>query len=189
MNSLPEDDSQRGSFPMFDGLLAYFPNALAAVSEISKHGSEKHNKGQPMHWARGKSTDHLNKIIRHAIDAGGKDSEGYRHSAYLAWRALANLQEEIEREGEAPMSRGSKLAKADEGYQYKTETTPTSFRPIEGKPWWCHYAFILLGQERWYDMSGRELTRMQAQDYATRNGVFTVYERVPDMDSDLSEYK
>lgn len=107
--SLPEADDQRGRFPMFDGLLAYFPNALAAVSEVSKIGSEKHNPGEPMHWARDKSTDHLNKIIRHSIDAGKKDASGVRHSAYLAWRALANLQDEIERDEGAPPSRGSRF--------------------------------------------------------------------------------
>lgn len=106
--SLPEDDSLRADFPMFDGLLAYFPNALAAVAEISKYGSEKHNPGEPMYWNRGKSTNHLDKVIRHAVDAGKKDTTGRRHSAYLAWRALANLQTEIEEQDGVPMSRGSK---------------------------------------------------------------------------------
>jgi hypothetical protein len=61
-----------------------------------------------MRWARGKSTDHGNKIARHLVDIGKKDARGVRHSARLAWRALALLQEELERDG-APMSRGSKL--------------------------------------------------------------------------------
>lgn len=107
-NSLPEDDTLRGQFPMADGLLDYFPNALAEVARISHHGNQKHNPGQPMHWARGKSTDHRNKIMRHLVDAGGKDKDGYRHSAYLAWRALAFLQEELERDEGYPVSRGSK---------------------------------------------------------------------------------
>jgi hypothetical protein len=109
-NSLPEDDALRGAFPMADGLIDYFPNALAEVSKVSKHGNEKHNPGQPMHWARGKSTDHRNKITRHLIDAGGKDKDGIRHSAYLAWRALALLQEELERDEGYPVSRGSRPA-------------------------------------------------------------------------------
>lgn len=106
-NSLPEDAAERNKFPMADGLLDYFPNALAEVSRVSFVGNQQHNPGEPMHWARGKSTDHANKIIRHLIDRGKKDAKGIRHSAYAAWRALANLQEEIERDGEAPMSRGS----------------------------------------------------------------------------------
>jgi hypothetical protein len=107
--ALPEADADRLDFPMFDGLLAYFPNALAEVSRVSKVGNDQHNPGQPMHWARGKSTDHGNKIVRHLIDAGGIDARGIRHTARLAWRALALLQEELEAAG-APMSRGSRAA-------------------------------------------------------------------------------
>lgn len=105
--SLPEDDTTRLSYPMFDGLLAYFPNALAEVSRVSKVGNDQHNPGETMHWNRSKSKDHANKITRHLIDVGKKDSRGVRHSARLAWRALALLQEELEREEGVPMSRAS----------------------------------------------------------------------------------
>lgn len=105
--SLPDDDAVRGDFPMFDGLLAYFPNALAEVSKVSKIGNDQHNPGQPMHWARNKSTDHGNKIMRHLVDVGKFDGRGVRHSARLAWRALALLQEELEREENLPPSRAS----------------------------------------------------------------------------------
>ena len=107
--SLPDDDESRSLMPMADGLLYYFPNALAAVAMVSRSGNAKHNPGQPMHWARGKSTDHANKIMRHLVDAGQRDKSGVRHSAYLAWRALAMLQEEIEREDGAPLPRNAKL--------------------------------------------------------------------------------
>lgn len=119
--SLPEDDTARGRAPMMDGLLSYFPNALAYVAEVSKIGSEKHNVGQPMHWARGKSMDHGNKILRHQVDAGLKDAGGTRHSGYVAWRALAQLQEELEYEEGYPMSRGSKPA------EYPKDFTPGEF--------------------------------------------------------------
>jgi len=108
LNMLPEDDAARLDFPMFDGLMAYFPNALAEVARVSKIGNDQHNPGQPMHWARNKSTDHGNKIMRHLVDAGGIDSKGVRHSARLAWRSLALLQEELEREEGLPPSRASK---------------------------------------------------------------------------------
>lgn len=62
---LPTDTVERNKLPMCDGLLDYFPLALAAVSHVSKVGNDQHNPGQPMHWARGKSTDHANKIIKH----------------------------------------------------------------------------------------------------------------------------
>jgi hypothetical protein len=113
-NALPEDSDVRNSFPMADGLLDYFPNALAEVSRVSHYGNLKHNPGEPMHHARGKSVDHRNKMVRHLIDAGGFEEFEVggkiiriRHSAYLAWRALANLQEELEREEGYPLARGA----------------------------------------------------------------------------------
>ncbi len=105
--SLPDDDAKRGEYPMADGLLDYFPNALAEVSKVSKIGNDQHNPGQPMHWARDKSTDHANKIMRHLVDRGKFDSRGVRHTARLAWRALAMLQTELEQEEGYPMSRAS----------------------------------------------------------------------------------
>jgi hypothetical protein len=107
-NALPEDDALRLEYPMFDGLMAYFPNALAEVSRVSKIGNDQHNPGEPMHWARDKSTDHANKIMRHLVDIGRKDARGVRHAARLAWRALALLQDELEREEGAPRSRASR---------------------------------------------------------------------------------
>lgn len=82
---------------MYDGLLAYFPAALAEVARCSKVGNDQHNPGEPLHWARGKSTDHANKILRHLTEAGTIDTDGVPHSAKVAWRALALLQEEEER--------------------------------------------------------------------------------------------
>ena len=38
------------------------------------------------------------------MEAGTTDSDGVKHSAKVAWRALANLQKELEREGKAPLS-------------------------------------------------------------------------------------
>ena len=89
----------RNEYPMFDGLLAYFPAALAEVARCSKVGNDQHNPGEPLHWARGKSTDHANKIIRHLMEAGTMDTDGVPHSAKVAWRALALLQEECEKRG------------------------------------------------------------------------------------------
>lgn len=106
-NSLPEDSAERNAIPMADGLLYYFPNALAEVAKVSKIGNDQHNPGQPMHWAREKSTNHADKIMRHLVDAGKKDSKGVRHSAYLAWRALALLQVELEEQTGVPPPRNA----------------------------------------------------------------------------------
>ena len=103
VNSLPDDAEERNSYPMADGLLYYFPNALAEVSKISKAGNEQHNPGQPIHWSRGKATDHANKIIRHLIDAGREDEGSIAHAANCAWRALALLQEKIEKVRGVPL--------------------------------------------------------------------------------------
>lgn len=105
--SLPDDDKLRAEFPMADGLLDYFPNALAEVSRHSMLAGAKHTPGQPLHWARAKSSDHRNKIVKHCIDAGKKDAEGNRHSTALVWRALALLQEELEAEFGYPAPRNA----------------------------------------------------------------------------------
>lgn len=83
---------------MARGLLDYFPDACAEVAFCSWIGNQQHNPGEPMHWAKEKSTDHADCIIRHLADRGLLDSDGVRHSAKVAWRALALLQTEIENE-------------------------------------------------------------------------------------------
>lgn len=84
--------------PVYSGVLRYFPDALLEVAYCSFRGNEQHNPGEPLHWAKEKSTDEQDCIIRHLIDAGTLDSDGVRHSAKVAWRALAALQREIEAE-------------------------------------------------------------------------------------------
>jgi hypothetical protein len=78
------------------GVIDYFPLAVIEVARISKRGNDQHNPGQPLHWARGKSADHADCIVRHLIERGTIDTDGQRHSAKVAWRALALLQEELE---------------------------------------------------------------------------------------------
>jgi hypothetical protein len=88
----------RKQFPVATGVVDYFPDALVAVAEVSRLGNDQHNPGQPLHWAKEKSTDHADCIMRHLIERGTHDVDGARHSAKLAWRALALLQIEIETE-------------------------------------------------------------------------------------------
>jgi hypothetical protein len=96
--SLPSDPKTRKTYPVASGLLDYFPDALAAVSHVSYQGNEQHNAGQPLHWARGKSSDEADTMMRHFLERGTLDSDGIRHSAKMVWRALAFLQKEIEAE-------------------------------------------------------------------------------------------
>lgn len=95
---LTTDKQARKDAPMARGLLDYFPLALAEVAKLSKAANDQHNPGEPMHWAREKSTDHADCIIRHMVDRGTIDDDGQRHSAKVAWRALAQLQLELEDE-------------------------------------------------------------------------------------------
>lgn len=95
---LPTDPQERKGIPITTGVLDYFPLAIAEVAKCSKAGNDQHNPGQPLHWAKGKSTDHADCIPRHLIDRGAFDTDGIRHSAKLAWRALALLQIELENE-------------------------------------------------------------------------------------------
>lgn len=109
LTTLPTTSADRKAIPLTSGVLDYFPAALAEVAKVSKAGNDKHNPGQPMHHARGKSTDHADSIARHLMERGGVDPDtGVLHSAELAWRALALLQQELEDAG-APLARGARL--------------------------------------------------------------------------------
>jgi hypothetical protein len=106
-NTLPTDSKERKKIPIASGVIDYFPAALAEIAKVSFQGNEQHNPGEPLHWARGKSADHSDTIIRHFLERGTLDTDGMRHSAKLAWRVLALLQLELEAEG-APVARGAK---------------------------------------------------------------------------------
>lgn len=107
--TLPLDSKARKETPICTGVFDYFPAALAAVARISKIGNDKHNPGQHLHHARGKSMDHADAAARHLLDRGLIDPEtGESHTAELAWRVLAMLQEEEEARG-APLARGAHI--------------------------------------------------------------------------------
>lgn len=95
--TLPTDHQARKNIPLYSGLIKYFPDALAAVAELSRIGNDQHNPGQPLHWNRSKSSDEHDALCRHLWEAGTVDSsDGVRHSVKVAWRALAALQKELE---------------------------------------------------------------------------------------------
>lgn len=99
----PESAEGRKAHPVFTGVLMYFPDAIAAVAHVSKVGNDQHNPGQPLHWAREKSTDQMDTAARHQMDHGVgniKDTDGTYHLAKAAWRILAELQLTIEKERE-----------------------------------------------------------------------------------------
>lgn len=96
--TLPNGAGERKKFPIASGVLDYFPDALVAVAEVSYLGNVQHNPGQPLHWARSKSGDEADTMMRHFVERGTRDTDNVRHSAKMAWRALALLQKEIEDE-------------------------------------------------------------------------------------------
>lgn len=100
--ALPTDPVERKQIPLCSGVLDYFPSALAKVAQRSFAGNEQHNPGEPLHWARGKSNDHLDAAVRHIME---------RDLAGAAWRILAALQLDCEANG-APMAPGARVAPA-----------------------------------------------------------------------------
>ncbi len=125
--SLPTDPKARKDIPIASGVLDYFPDALAEIARVSKAGNDQHNPGEPLHWARGKSMDQADTIIRHFLERGTIDSDGLRHSAKMAWRALALLQLEMEAAG-APLARGAR----ETAIPHETQSTygPRPLSPI-----------------------------------------------------------
>ena len=125
LRGLPADAGKRKDTPITTGVLDYFPAALAEVARVSKAGNDQHNPGEPLHWARGKSSDHADCLLRHMIDRGSRDKDGHRHTAKVAWRALALLQEEIEAEaGFVPQAQSMKAA----GEKIKKEMSDVIYR-------------------------------------------------------------
>ena len=89
---------ERKQRPVYSGVLKYFPDAIIEISNVSYICNEQHNPGTSMHWDRSKSVDEGDALVRHLLEAGTLDSDGVRHTAKMAWRALALLQKEIEYE-------------------------------------------------------------------------------------------
>ncbi|TPG50176.1 hypothetical protein EAH75_01375 [Rhodanobacter glycinis] len=100
--TLPDDAASRKTVPIASGLIDYFPDALIAVAGLSFIANAQHNPGQHLHWDRSKSTDHDDCLMRHFMARGTIDTDKVRHRTKVAWRALAALQEEIERDYTAP---------------------------------------------------------------------------------------
>jgi hypothetical protein len=134
--TLPTDSAERKDIPLYSGVIKYAPAALAGMARISKQGNDKHNPGQPLHHARGKSNDHPDCIVRHAVDVAdieaalqrsdtpidkGDDSARAEvveslltEASQLVWRAALWSQELHERYGNAPLAPGAREAFAEE---------------------------------------------------------------------------
>lgn len=154
--TLPTDSAERKNYPLADGPLSYFPAAIAGVAHVCKLGNDKHNPGEPLHHARGKSGDHANCIMRHLMDVNdlravlarvgpcqiaagvpATTTKALLHEVnQLAWRALALAQELHETYGGAPLAPGARLPELLVDYTHEmplidaTDGTPLS--PLNG---------------------------------------------------------
>jgi hypothetical protein len=100
----PTESQRRKETPVFTGFLRYFPRASRAVARLSFKGDRKHNPekkpGDPPTWTRSKSADHGDCIVRHQLTFDQIDPEnGEYHAVAVAWRALAQLEILLEKEG------------------------------------------------------------------------------------------
>lgn len=102
-----DDKTRKSKWPIWDYMFKYFPLAWLEEVRVSVIGNEQHNAGQPLHWAREKSTDQLNTAMRHLFDYAKLRSDGFivprdrKGMAVLAqaiWRLKAQLQLDLETE-------------------------------------------------------------------------------------------
>ena len=83
---LPENASERKTYPVYSGFINYFPHAIAAVSHLSYEGNQQHHPDKPLHWDKQKSADELDALMRHMLDEDWEQ---------VAWRAMANLERKL----------------------------------------------------------------------------------------------
>lgn len=107
------DSAMRKLMPVATGVLKYFPDSQMLKAWISRVGNDKHNPGQPLHWAKEKSADEPDAEVRHMLDnfrglPADPGLEALAHLGHLAskaWRADADLQRACD-EARAAFERG-----------------------------------------------------------------------------------
>lgn len=97
MQKQEEKHKERKATPIYSGVVKYFPNALKYISKVSLAGNEQHHPDKPLHWDKSKSTDHLDALARHLVDADKVDDDGLLHLGKVAWRSLAALEDKLEK--------------------------------------------------------------------------------------------
>lgn len=138
--TLPTDPAARKAVPIYSGFIKYFPRAICAVAELSRIGNDQHNPGQPLHWARAKSRDELDALMRHLVDdAMGvpTDTDNVLHATKLAWRAMANLEKALEAQECQPVN----VEAAEQLEQVPVEVPQACYSvrpPADGRFWLDH---------------------------------------------------
>lgn len=152
--TLPQDSEERKLYPLFTGVMRFFPAAVAAVARHIKRGADKHCNGRVV-WRRGTSDDHEDCILRHLMDLADKRREmqgevGYarmqqlyaeacEEAAAIAWRALALCQVVHEHYAYAPVPESAEFdqppfgagAPAKNGASPSASIDPAGERPFD----------------------------------------------------------
>ena len=124
MSLYPENDKERKNTPVFKMRTRYFPKALREVTKVCVANNVRYNPDKEpadINWARGKSADQLGSLDRHITERAvdGKIFEDIDPAiaakvgfdriyvmAEAAWRALAQLELDIEaEEAKVPLER------------------------------------------------------------------------------------
>lgn len=100
--------AQRKEYPFTTGGVDYFRDAWLYISHVSFKGNQKHNPGEPLHWARDKSADEPDAIGRHLCNRDNVDDNELLEAGELAWRACADLQKLLEKKYHIKPPRGCK---------------------------------------------------------------------------------
>ena len=94
--SLPTDSQARKNIPVYRGFIKPFPDAIAAVAQLTAIATKQHHPDGGVYWDKSKSTDELDALLRHMLDdvmvPFSRDAEGALHAVKIAWRGMANLQ-------------------------------------------------------------------------------------------------
>ena len=91
-----------GKSPLVQGCMAYFPDALNAVADVSKYGAEKYQVSlSDKNWrtvegAKDRYLDAAGRHLSSSLVSPVDDESTLLHLAHHAWNALAVLQLELE---------------------------------------------------------------------------------------------
>ena len=97
------DAQKAAKVPVWQGVFAYFSNALLAVGTVSRFGANKHLNGKmPTKWREYPVDTYSDALARHILEENRGsvyDSESHLlHAAHEAWNALARLEKLLETE-------------------------------------------------------------------------------------------
>ena len=85
----------KGKAPIYQGVIQYFPRAVAAVSRISEFGSKKYAWGTDWWHLEDAFERYSDALCRHLLKEATEENDsesGLQHAAHAAWCALGRLE-------------------------------------------------------------------------------------------------